>query len=92
MRQLKRFVVFIVIVRVITLIFSSLKPEYEFIPYIKTSAVYNETIDKFTRCLLDMDSALNVSSIPWFRTHGTALMYWRSKDFISDDMDIGGFL
>ena len=52
---------------------------------------YSESIDKYTRCLLDMHEALDSLSIPWFLTFGTALVYWRSKNFVSDDMDIGIF-
>ena len=52
---------------------------------------HKESIDKYTRCLLDMHEALDSLSIPWFLTFGTALMYWRSKNFVSDDMDIGIF-
>src|SRR5689334_12759474 len=50
-----------------------------------------EIMDNFTYCLLNIHQALESLSIPWFITFGSALMYWRSKNFISNDMDIGIF-
>ena len=54
-------------------------------------ATPNQSIDVYTRCLLDMDQALDSLAIPSFLTFGTALMYWRGKNFISDDIDVGIF-
>ncbi|CAF1230319.1 unnamed protein product [Rotaria sp. Silwood1] len=62
---------------------------YELIS-IKTNN-HNELIDDYTHCLLDVHQALDSLSIPWFITFGSALMYWRSKNFISHDIDIGIF-
>jgi len=96
MRQLHRVITLILIILFITL-FSSLKPNQSIpdpdidVYAIERSFIYNKSIDNFTRCILDMRDALNRLSIPWFVTHGTALNYWRSKNFISDDMDIGVF-
>ncbi|CAF1163955.1 unnamed protein product [Rotaria sordida] len=50
-----------------------------------------EPRDNYSYCLLDVHQALESLSIPWFITFGSALMYWRSKNFISTDMDIGIF-
>ena len=47
--------------------------------------------DNYTCCLLDIHKALNWLSLPWFITYGSALMYWRSRNFISNDMDIALF-
>src|SRR5579862_9813936 len=95
-RQLHRFILLIIIISIVTL-FSFIKPN-ESIPdseidiyTIERSLIYNNSIDDFTRCILDMHEALNRLSIPWFLTHGTALNYWRSKNFIANDMDIGVF-
>jgi hypothetical protein len=95
MRQLHRFIFLIIIIISVTTLLFFLKSN-EFIRDIDVNIIErylidNQPIDNFTRCLLDMDEALNALSIPWFLTHGTALMYWRSKNFISDDMDIGVF-
>jgi hypothetical protein len=51
----------------------------------------NLRINNHTNCLLDVYQAFDSLSIPWFLTFGTALMYWRSKNFISNDIDIGIF-
>ncbi|CAF4922530.1 unnamed protein product, partial [Rotaria sp. Silwood1] len=50
-----------------------------------------ELVDNYTLCLLDIHQAFDSLSIPWFITFSSALMYWRSKNFISNDMDIGIF-
>ncbi|CAF2731125.1 unnamed protein product [Rotaria sp. Silwood2] len=62
---------------------------YELIPI--NTKDYNEIIDDYTRCLLDVHRALGSLSIKWFITFGSALMYWRSRNFTSNDMDIGIF-
>lgn len=49
----------------------------------------NFFIDNHTRCLLDMHNAFESHSIPWFIIFGTAIMYWRSKNFIGNDIDTG---
>lgn len=92
MRQLQRVIFILIFIGIILIVcFSSLQSD-KIIPYIvKQGLITKKSIDDFTQCLLYMDRALNVSSIPWFVTHGSALMYWRSKNFISDDMDIGVF-
>lgn len=48
--------------------------------------------DKFTNCLLDAHKIFTNLSLPWFLAFGTALMYYRSNSFISDDIDIGIFI
>ena len=47
--------------------------------------------DKFTRCLSYAEKAFNKLSLPWFLAFGSALMYHRSNNFISDDIAIGIF-
>lgn len=47
--------------------------------------------DDYLHCLLSANKALKSLSLPWFFTFGTALSYWRSKNFISHDIDIGIF-
>jgi hypothetical protein len=94
MRQLRRVIT--LIISIITL-FCFLIPNqcipnpFKYVYKIKRSLIYGKFIDDFTFCLLDISDALNTLSIPWFLTYGTALNYWRSKHFISDDMDIGVF-
>jgi hypothetical protein len=99
MRQLHRFIIILLIIISIITLSSFLKPN-QCIPdpvseidvyTLERSFIYNKSIDNFTRCILDMRDALNRLSIPWFITHGTALNYWRSKNFIADDMDVGVF-
>ena len=48
--------------------------------------------DQFTICLLDAHTAFEQLSLPWFLAFGTALMYHRSNNFVSDDIDIGIFI
>ena len=48
-------------------------------------------MESYTRCLLNIHQALDSLAIPWFLTFGSALMYWRSNNFLSNDMDIGIF-
>ena len=48
--------------------------------------------DKFTSCLFDAQKTFANLSLPWFLTFGTALMYYRSNNFVSDDIDIGIFI
>ncbi|UJR07354.1 hypothetical protein I4U23_011640 [Adineta vaga] len=52
----------------------------------------NPPLDKFTQCLLDAQKTFSNLSLPWFLAFGTALMYYRSNHFISDDIDIGIFI
>ncbi|CAF0876369.1 unnamed protein product [Adineta steineri] len=52
----------------------------------------NPPMDKFTKCLLDAQHVFVNLSLPWFLAFGTALMYYRSNNFISDDIDIGIFI
>ncbi|CAF1253261.1 unnamed protein product [Adineta steineri] len=47
--------------------------------------------DNFTRCLIHAENAFKNLSLPWFLAFGSALMYHRSNNFISDDIDIGIF-
>ncbi|CAF4304588.1 unnamed protein product, partial [Adineta steineri] len=47
--------------------------------------------DNFTRCLIHAENAFQNLSLPWFLVFGSALMYHRSNNFISDDIDIGIF-
>ena len=48
--------------------------------------------DKFTTCLLHAHKTFANLSLPWFLAFGTALMYYRSNNFVSDDIDIGIFI
>ncbi|CAF3116838.1 unnamed protein product [Rotaria socialis] len=48
-------------------------------------------MESYTRCLVSVHQALDSLAIPWFLTFGSALMYWRSNNFLSNDMDIGIF-
>lgn len=48
--------------------------------------------DEFTTCLLDAQKTFADLSLPWFLAFGTALMYYRSNNFVSDDIDIGIFI
>lgn len=48
--------------------------------------------DRFTRCLLDAEKLFTNLSLSWFIAFGTALMYYRSNNFVSDDIDIGIFV
>ncbi|CAF1296545.1 unnamed protein product [Adineta ricciae] len=49
-------------------------------------------LDKFTQCLLHAQQTFANLSLPWFLAFGTALMYYRSNNFISDDIDIGIYI
>ena len=52
----------------------------------------NPPNDNFTHCLLEAHRALANLSLPWFLAFGTALMYYRSNNFVSGDIDIGIFI
>ena len=92
------FVIFLIVITVINTTLYLFPRRNECITgtntYINKSEKYiikNQSPDNYTRCLLHMHAALNSLSIPWFLTYGTALMYWRSKNFTSHDIDIGVF-
>jgi hypothetical protein len=52
----------------------------------------DQPADNFTYCLLDAQRAFTNLSLPWFVAFGTALKYYRSNNFVSDDIDIGIFI
>jgi hypothetical protein len=95
MRQLYCFIFLTIITTIIIILFLLSKRNDFFISTnVNRQKSYfdsNQSIDNYARCILDMNRALNSLSIPWFITYGTALMYWRSKNFISDDIDTGVF-
>lgn len=53
--------------------------------------VVNGSFEVFTQCLIDIDRALKKTSLEWFIAFGNALVYHRSKSFVSEDIDIGIF-
>jgi hypothetical protein len=56
------------------------------------SARQDPPADNFTYCLLDAQRVFSNLSLSWFLAFGTALMYYRSNNFVSDDIDIGIFI
>ena len=48
--------------------------------------------NQFTSCLLNAEKSFVSLSLPWFLSFGTALMYYRSNNFVSDDIDVGIFI
>jgi len=86
MHRIKYIIICLFIVFIILIILNIYPRQIDFVVPPR-----NYTNVDYINCLIDVDKVFRNLSMPWFITFGTALAYWRSKDFISHDVDIGLF-
>lgn len=86
MNRTKYILTFLSIIFVIIILLNSYSHQTDFVVPAR-----NYTNDDYVKCLINLNEVFRNLSLPWFITFGTALAYWRSKDLISHDIDIGLF-